>query len=327
MARRTVTVTAGAKVNPRLVIHGRRADGFHELTTLMLGLDLRDEVTVSLVPGAAQISVRSTGPFATPDIVADETNLAVRGVRAALDGLGQPETALHITLHKGIPSRAGLGGGSADAAAAALGTLELLAPDRPHSVDTAVTRALGHIGADCAFFFAARQHGAARSSGRGEHVEPIAATPPWHVALLTPEIDCATPKVYAALDLAVSSPEELRASARTSNDGSQSAALWSAAAADARALLRNDLEEPAERAFPELRSWRALFQHLGLDHFRLAGSGSSFFGLFDSEAEAESVLDDVRAEAAARHLGLRHAAVHRPAGDQLLALLDAPSIP
>ncbi|QDV08572.1 4-diphosphocytidyl-2-C-methyl-D-erythritol kinase [Planctomycetes bacterium Poly30] len=333
MTEGRISVAAGAKVNPRLVIHGRRADGFHELTTLMLGLDLVDEVTVELVAGTpragerAPITVTSRGPFASPDISTDETNLAARGARAALQALGREDVALLIELEKRIPSRAGLGGGSADAAAAALATLQLLQPDRGVAVDAAVTESLGRIGADCAFFFAARHHGAALSSGRGEAVEPIAADPPWHVALLTPAIDCATPAVYGALGLEPKSAAELRAAAEPRGAEVRPADLFSATASPARALLLNDLEAAAIRAFPALGEWRALFEGVGHGHFLLAGSGSSFFGLFDEAVEAASALEALRGAAAERSLAFRHASVHRPAGEHLLRVLHSPDRP
>ena len=68
----SITVRAGAKINPLLVVHGRRSDGYHELTTLMLGLDLCDRVTVRAVESGG-LRVVSIGPHATPDISTDAT--------------------------------------------------------------------------------------------------------------------------------------------------------------------------------------------------------------------------------------------------------------
>ena len=315
----SVAVQAGAKVNPLLQVHGRRSDGYHELSTLMLGLDLHDRVVVTLRESGA-VSVTSTGPFATPDISTDATNLAARGAEVAMGALGR-SASVSIALHKQVPSRAGLGGGSSDAAAAALATLELLRPGwegseggAPQELEEAVVRGLGAMGADCAFFFAARNHGAASSTGRGERVEPLVATPPWHVALLTPAIACATPAVYGALDLPLlpagfDSGEAGRAKAKD---------LLGTAARQARELLFNDLEEPAFRTFPALQEWRGLFEESGFGHFRLAGSGSSFFGLFDDAGSAEAALAELRASASQRDLGLRLACVARPSADRLL---------
>ncbi len=334
-----VTVRAGAKVNPLLVIHGRRGDGYHELGTLMLGLDLWDDVTVALSSQGAT-SVASTGPFASSDIATDATNLAARGAQAAVDALAaaghstaaasQPQH-LTIQLYKGIPSRAGLGGGSSDAAAAALATLELLSPawstdsSKAPKIEAAVAASLGRIGADCAFFFCARHQGAAWSSGRGEQIDTLDAVPPWHIVVATPEIDCATPKVYGALGFSPMTPEALEQAAQGAALPVHSD-LLSAPASAARALLRNDLEPPAARAFPGLSDWRALLDAAGLDHFQLAGSGSSFFGLFDSRSEAAAASATLESHAQERQLGLRHTAVLQPTGPRLLHLIEGPRV-
>ena len=312
----SVTVQAGAKINPLLVVHGRRADGFHELTTLMLGLDLCDAVEVTAAASGG-LRVESTGPHATPDIRTDATNLAARGAQVALDALGE-SAHLVIKLHKGIPSRAGLGGGSSDAAGAALAVLELLRPGwnggDSRGLESEIVRGLGTIGADCAFFFAARRHGAALSTGRGERVAPLTATPPWHVALVTPAIECPTPAVYRALDLPLLEPGSL-----AGDEHEPLATELLAAGADvARRLVRNDLEEAALRAFPALGDWHSLLADLGLGHFRLAGSGSSFFGLFDDAPSAQAALDKLQVGARERGLGVRYSGVTQPSLDRLL---------
>lgn len=320
----SVTVRAGAKVNPLLVIHGRRTDGFHSLTTLMLGFDLYDEVTVAASTTGATV-VESTGPFASPDIPTGATNLAARGAQSALEALAQTQ-ALHIQIHKAIPSRAGLGGGSSDAAAAALATLELLHPGwssapAAMAMEAQVGSSLGRIGADCAFFFQARDAGAAVASGRGEQVSPCGETPPWHVLIVTPEVDCATPKVYGALELEPQSDAAL-AEAIESATLPVAAEFLGAPAVAARALLRNDLEAAAERAFPALSTWRAMLVDLQLDHMRLAGSGSSFFGLFDNEREATAAAATLQGGTDSRGLHYRYVGVHRPTGPALLPMME-----
>ncbi len=319
-----VTVHAGAKINPLLVVHGRRPDGFHELTTLMLGLDLMDRVTVRVAETGAT-RVESTGPYATPDISTDATNLAARGAQVALDALG--ETAnLAIDLHKAIPSRAGLGGGSSDAAGAALAVLELLRPgwdsgDDAPRLEANVVQGLGEVGADCAFFFAARDSGSALSTGRGENVSPMGWACPWHVAMITPSIECPTPAVYGALVLPII---EAISAESSRNCLAQVRKLMEASASEARSLVRNELQTPALGAFPELEKWRILFQDLELQHFTLAGSGSSFFGLFEDAAGAQSAVDAVETLARERSLGVRYTGVAKPAHDRLLHVDGSP---
>ena len=122
---------------------------------------------------------------------------------------------------------------------------------------------------------------------------------------MTPDIDCATPAVYGALGLAPSTDQELgAASAQHGRNAAQ--ALLGAPLLAARSQMRNDLERPAAAAFPGLAAWREMLDELGLDHFRLAGSGSSFFGLFDvGSGEAQAAVERVQDAAGARGLGLR----------------------
>jgi 4-diphosphocytidyl-2-C-methyl-D-erythritol kinase len=323
----SVTVLAGAKINPLLIVHGRRSDGYHELTSLMLGLDLQDRVTVRRSETGG-FSVESTGPHATPDISTDETNLAARGAQVALDALGE-SADLAIELHKAIPSRAGLGGGSSDAAGAALAVLELLRPGWDSGdyseLEARVVEGLGELGADCAFFFAARSHGAAVITGRGERVTPQVWLSPWHIVLVTPSIECPTPAVYGALALPlIAGPAEGITHQRSRNSMTQAHKLLLASASEASRLVRNELQTPALGTFPELEKWRILFQNLELEHFTLAGSGSSFFGLFEDAAGAQTALEQVTELARERDLGVRYSGVVRPAKDRLLYVEGSP---
>lgn len=163
-------VVAPAKLTRSLRITGVRADGYHLLDAEMVSLDLADTLTFTDGDG---IEVRGAGP----DVPSDDDNL----VRRALD---LADRTAHVVLDKRIPSRAGLGGGSADAAAvlrwAGVTDLELAA----------------HLGADVPFCLVG---GRARVSGVGEHVEPLAFEP-LTFTLLTPPVHCATPAVYSAWD-------------------------------------------------------------------------------------------------------------------------------
>ncbi|MCE9593396.1 MAG: 4-(cytidine 5'-diphospho)-2-C-methyl-D-erythritol kinase [Planctomycetes bacterium] len=274
-----VRAQAPAKVNPYLAVLGRRADGYHELDTTLATLALFDTVAVRArdVDG---IAFTVAGPCASADVPVDATNLAVRAARAALDAArsaGANVAGLELALEKRIPSQAGLGGGSSDAAAAWLATASLLGLDPTSS---AARRTLAELGSDCAFFLEARETGFARCRGRGERV----ATLPrprreWWAVVATPAQGASTAAVYGALARSGSHapPQpELRLDA------------LDRAEADARASLFNRLEGAALGAVAELRTWRELLDELGLAHFRLAGSGASFFGLYDSHPHAES---------------------------------------
>jgi 4-diphosphocytidyl-2-C-methyl-D-erythritol kinase len=309
-------VLAPCKLNPTLVVIERRADGFHEVALSYLALDLADRVDLTLraEPG---IGLEVEGPALAPDVPADETNLAFRAARAVLrlaqaDGRATADAGLALRLSKHVPSRAGLGGGSSDAAAAALAACLLLglAPEDPR-----VGVALAQLGSDCAFFLAARASGHALGRGRGERVEalPVHAARPW-IALATPAVGASTAAVYAALG-PLGDPALNRARALDA----ERAWLRAGTSGELRAALVNDLEAAALRAVPELSRWREILDASGHAHFRLAGSGSSFFGIFDSERDARAASTSLARHAAARGLAARGAWVVRPAGHGALA--------
>lgn len=307
---------ANAKINPTLRVLGRRPDGYHELVTTLLALDVGDSVSVAV---ADTDSIEVAGAFATPDVPVDASNLALRGADAAREALGST-TPLAVSVTKRLPSRAGLGGGSADAAAAALATGHLLGGDvDDRALAGLLDRALGEIGSDCAFFHAARATGVALATGRGADVVPLEGAPEWSIALVVPDIECATPDVYRALgctagDVATVGLEAEREAAQ---------ALFASTATDARALLVNDLESAARAAQPGLDHWFELLAGLGCEHFRLAGSGSALFGLFDEPAHARAALLRIESGAHVHGLGLRFSAITRAAGSAL-AQEDAP---
>lgn len=293
---------APAKINPTLVVLGRRGDGYHEVDTTLVALDLCDDLTVSVSPdGARDLSVDVSGPMASDDVPRDARNLAVRALLAAREALAPrhpwlSSASLALSLVKRIPSQAGLGGGSSDAAAAV------------HALERAVGAELAHdtrrqlltrLGADCVFFDAARATGAARARGIGERIELLPAPHAWHVALVTPEARCPTGLVYGALRFPLAAPASL--------DGAHLLALPAEAS---RAHLFNHLERAALDAVPELRPWRALFDTLAredpvLGTFRLSGSGSSWFALAPDAVSAGALLARVVDGAREHGLGLR----------------------
>lgn len=177
---------APAKLNLSLRVTRRRADGFHELDSVFVLLELADRLL--LLPGCSGLRVEGLG---AADLPYDEDNLAWRGLRAGLGG--DPDLAC-LTLEKRIASGAGLGGGSSDAAAAwRLGRAWRGLPDEARPGDLA---ALAAIGADVPFF--AARLPAARITGIGEVVEPL---PPVtsEVLLVHPPFRLSTADVFAEL--------------------------------------------------------------------------------------------------------------------------------
>lgn len=297
-ARERVRVLAPAKVNPFLEVVGRRPDGYHEVDTLLCALALADRVTAERTHDG-RIELEVAGPQASADVPRDPTNLAWRAAELVLaQGRARGALSAHdgvrIALEKNVPSGAGLGGGSSDAAAALFASQTVLEVPFTRAQEQA---ALAALGSDCVFFSAARESGLARCRGRGELVEPWPAlSQPWHVALLTPREPASTRDVYAALHASLSPGESLPMLKPRSLDGTE---------AEARAALFNRLEEAALSAVPVLRMWRETLDRCGAGHFRLAGSGSSFFGLYASEDAARLDLELIVRAARERRLEWR----------------------
>lgn len=294
MSAGVVTQLAPAKVNLWLRVLARRADGYHELETLMLALELAD-VLRARATHHGQVELEVRGPLATSDIPADERNLAWRAAAAALErgrALGElgPSHGVALELEKHVPSRAGLGGGSSDASAA------LRAVEEAHGFELGegwCRDFLARAGADCVFFHAVGSSGLALCRGAGERVEPRpGVAPDWALWVLTPEVECPTGAVFHAV-----LPRDARSAPLPRLDPE-------ATLPEVRGALWNDLEGAALSAVPELHPWRRMLDEAGAHHARLSGSGSSFFALHGSPEAARAELDGLLRAAEAR--GLRH---------------------
>jgi len=302
---RRVCARAPAKINLTLAVLGRRPDGFHELDSLFLALDLADTLEVERSPGPG-VHLTLTGP-AAEGVPAGAENLAVRAAEAALARAGVAG-GLRIALEKHVPSGAGLGGGSSDAAAALAASAELLGLDPD---DAALREALEALGSDCAFFLRARGTGLARCTGRGERVEPLALAFPWTVVLVTPAFGCATAEVYRALGAGAYDPAGDPAGRRA---GREPRALLALPLERLRGELANGLEPAALRTRPELAGMKRELEGLEPGAFRLTGSGSSFFALCTDRAAGQALCARAEAALRARRYALRGAWVLRARG-------------
>jgi 4-diphosphocytidyl-2-C-methyl-D-erythritol kinase len=246
-----LSLEAPAKVNLDLRVVGRREDGFHLLHTTMLLLDVADRLL--LLPGCSGLRVEGPG---AEDVPRDGTNLAWRGLVAGLGG--EPDLAC-LALEKRIPSAAGLGGGSSDAAAAwRLGRAWRGAGDAPTEAETA---ALARIGADVPFF--ASGAAAARVEGIGERVTPVPA-PALSVVLVHPDARLRTRDVFAELK------------------------------EDEWGRGGNDLLAPATRLCPPIGDLFALVREAGGEP-RLSGSGPTVFAVTGDPERAEDIATRLEA--------------------------------
>ena len=270
MSRR-IRVRAPAKVNLTLEVLGRRADGYHEIRSLMATCDLADQVRV----GAA----KTLDVHTSPDVGAPRgLDLASRAARALADATGH-EARAHVRIRKRIPVAAGLGGGSSDAGA----TLRALA--RLWRVDADLAEVGARVGSDVPFF--ARGCAVAWIGGRGEAVHELPPAEGLWIVLVTLPVRVPTAEVYAAL-------------AGRSSDGGATAtaadlfARHAATGSALRALLRNDLSDAAERVCPLIHETRSIASQAGVD-LALSGSGPSLFAIADDRAHALRIARALRA--------------------------------
>jgi 4-diphosphocytidyl-2-C-methyl-D-erythritol kinase len=246
-----VEVLAYAKLNLILRVVGRRADGYHELQSLVTAVDLADRITLTRT--AEGVTLR-----APPELGPPERNLALRAARALLPA-GEP--GVRIELEKGIPAGAGLGGGSADAAAVLAGVNELLSLGRTWEELAAIGITLG---ADVPFFLGPSP---AWLEGIGERVTPVAIPIPTAFLILVPPVRSPTPDVYRAFD-----ELDLPLSPRTEPVPGPG--------------FPNDLWPAAVHLFPELRRWRDLLAQVAPGGVGMTGSGSALFAPFPSRSAA-----------------------------------------
>ena len=266
-----VTVRAHAKINLDLRVLGTRVDGFHELRTVFQAISLHD--TIACVP--------RDGPFAiecaTAGVPLDGSNLIWRAAEALWRSLRRsgPVRDVVVRLDKRIPLQAGLGGGSADAAA----TLVALArawrvPVRPAQL----TDVAGTLGADVPFFLAG---GTALGLGRGDEIYPLADLPRHWVVLLLPGFGVSSREAYDWYD----AERDLGRGALV-REPQHVPGPWPSRAAQ----MINDLEAAIARHHPEIDQMKAALRRAGALAAAMTGSGSAVFGLFQKRREAIAAL-------------------------------------
>lgn len=256
--------TAPAKVNLFLHVVGRRDDGYHLLESLVAFADFGDEVEVS---PSERLSLDVTGPFATA-LAGESDNLVLRAARTLAQAAGRrPDVA--IRLAKNLPVGAGLGGGSADAAATLRALMKLWSLDAASAEIDALALSLG---ADVPVCLKGR---AALVRGIGEMIEPLDIKSRLPAVLVYPGHPLLTREVFAARRGAFSQP----LSAQRSTD------LFSVIMLKG---LRNDLENAAADCLPDINQViDSIEKNGGCQLSRMSGSGSARFGIFDTLRAAQ----------------------------------------
>jgi 4-diphosphocytidyl-2-C-methyl-D-erythritol kinase len=275
-----VRIRAYAKVNLDLRVLGTRADGYHELRTVFQSVALHDTLLCVTRPGPFALRCRTSG------VPLDESNLVWRAAAGLWTAMGRPgePSNLSISLKKQIPIQAGLGGGSANAAA----TLLALARVWGGVPVSTIRDVAGAIGADVPYFLSG---GTALGLGRGEEIYPLVDLPTHWVVIVQPPYGISTAEAYSWYD------EDRAAGLREPREPQMLPVPWPTRAAQ----MINDLEPPVVRRHPEIGTLKILLREAGAVAAAMSGSGSAVFGLFRTQAAAVRALKPVsRAGARAR---------------------------
>lgn len=236
-----VTVRAPGKINVHLGVGGLDEHGYHELATVFQALNLNE--TLTLTPGGTG-AITVTGKYADADVPQDETNFARRALTVLAEAMaGERDVSVldgvDILIDKQVPVAGGMGGGSADAAAALVGAAHLLGG----VPDAVLAECAVAVGADVAFLL---RGGTAIGHGRGEKLSPVITRGSFHWVMATSAGKLSTPAVYSRFDDLNPDPDPAEVPAQV---------LTALAAGDPEALAGaayNDLADPALTFAPEL---------------------------------------------------------------------------
>lgn len=271
-----VRATAYPKLNLSLRVLGRRPDGYHDVESLVISLGQPHDVLEAFaVPAPGGVQVEVVRDEVSDEVPSDHRNLAFIAAEKLMVRAGRSGHGVRLVLRKHIPAGGGLGGGSADAAAALLAVRELLEVD----IDDAGVMALAaEVGSDVPFCV---QGGAAWMRGRGEIVEPIALPTGLAFVVAIPPFRLSTPDVYKAWDKlggpqsqrVVPAPRRIQHVVRE---------------------LVNDLEPAAEALEPRMREFRAALEAATGAPALLAGSGSAYVVPVADARRLPGLVEEVR---------------------------------
>lgn len=292
---------APGKVNLYFAVGPPRPDGYHDVVSLYCAVSTGESVTATLtrstgtavdvaaVPGSLVAQQIAFGTFDLGTVPTDVTNLAVRAARTVLERFPPLPGGLHLRIDKAVPVAGGMGGGSADAAAAlvAVNRLAACVSGRPALDDDALLQLAARLGADVPF---ALLGGAAVGTGTGAHLRPVAVGEPLHLVLVADGAGLSTPAVYAELDrlradLDVPAP---RLPVRLED------VLAGGTASELAPLLSNDLQAVACALAPRLGRILAVGEQEGALASFVSGSGPTVAHVMADAASARQLVGRLR---------------------------------
>ncbi len=294
-------VKVPCKVNLFLEVLGKRDDGYHSLDTVMMAVSLVDELEITRRnDDRIELSIEFPEGFGHPldgedlawHIPADQSNLIVRALDQLRYTLGKNGSGVNVRLIKRIPAMAGLGGGSADAAAALL--LGLLLWGTNEDFPSARTIA-SKLGSDINFFLDGHRNGfwLARCTGRGEEIEPLLCHEPLHFVIAHPPRGCGTRAVFTALD----------DDANQSRRENPNSLLTGLVEGDLDAIgggVFNRLETAAMRCTDWIDRSRKRIDRYDHRGQCMSGSGSARFCLCSTREQAEKIVSELQTNGGVR---------------------------
>ncbi len=257
----SLVLQAPAKVNLSLRILGRRADGYHDLDTVMQKLDLCDLITLRVKDDPGLI-LRCPDS----DLPEDRSNIVWRAAEAFLAACGREKVGIDITLQKNIPVAAGLGGGSSDAGTVLTGLNRLLEADFSTAELIALARPLG---ADVPFFVT--RYGAVRAEGVGDRMIEVPSLKDCTLVLVNPGFSVSTRWAYEKYALTMAAKDSKLSDFQNKMDP---------LLPDAGS---NDLEQVTLSSYPEIEHLKRKLLMLGASSALMTGSGPTVFGVFADE--------------------------------------------
>lgn len=251
---------AYAKINLTLDVLDKRSDGYHDIKSVMQTISIRDDIEIDIGTGKEWKLLCDK-----PDIPTDESNLAWKAAKVFFDALGKNPEGLEIRITKRIPSQAGLGGGSADAAA----VLRALNRHYENPLSILALAELGaQVGSDVPFCTIC---GTAMVEGRGEKLRKLADMPDCVFVICKPDFSVSTPELYQKFDSEVIGK-------RPDNMAMESALL----AGDLEKVcknLHNVFDPIVTKEHMELNYIKSIFNSYGAVGYQMTGSGSAVFAI------------------------------------------------
>ncbi|WP_298859498.1 4-(cytidine 5'-diphospho)-2-C-methyl-D-erythritol kinase [uncultured Gimesia sp.] len=282
----SITVQTPAKLNLFLSIDHKRSDGFHDITSLMLSVGIYDtlvfmeepssEVKLQVVEANSLLPQQASQNAGIPT---GEDNLVVQAIRLLQTKTGTRQ-GIRIQLTKRIPSEAGLGGGSSDAAAT------LFAANKLWQLGLSLNelqKLAAELGSDVPFFLT--ESSSAICRGRGEIIEPVSIPHCLHFVVVRPSTGLSTADVYRQCRVGNHSNQQVNQLVQNLSSGqfhSLSSLIW------------NDLQAPAETLNSEILTLKDFFSKQSVLGHMMSGSGTAYFGICHNRAQASQIAARLR---------------------------------